>query len=271
MLNAVATTGLLVAAMRAEESARPDRLFADPFAAELAGDAGRAALAAYRAATALSLPIIEVRTRFFDEAFARAWAAGIRQFVLLAAGMDARAYRLPWPAGTRVFEVDQPEVLAAKAERLAQARPQCERVAVATDLAGDWPHALLAAGFDRSQRSLWLVEGLLQYLDAQVVAALFARVEGLSAPGSRLLYDVVGRALLESPGLAPTLRMMHELGAPWRFATDEPARLIGEHGWDAVVTNPAALAAEWGRWPFPTLPPDATGAPRGHMVEASKP
>ncbi|MFZ6180308.1 SAM-dependent methyltransferase [Nannocystis pusilla] len=270
MLNAVATTGLLVAAMRAEESARPDRLFEDPFAAQLAGDAGRAALAAYRRA-ALPLPIIEVRTRCFDEAIARAWAAGIRQFVLLAAGMDARAYRLPWPAGARVFEVDQPEVLATKAELLTTARPRCERVAVATDLAGDWPVALLAAGFDRSQRSLWLVEGLLPYLDADVVAALFARLAGLSAPGSRLLYDVLGRALLESPPLAPILALMRELGAPWRFATDEPARLIGQHGWDTVVLDPAVLAAQWGRWPFPALPPDAPGMPRGYIVEAGKP
>ncbi|WAS94617.1 SAM-dependent methyltransferase [Nannocystis punicea] len=270
MLNSVATTGLLVAAMRAEESARADRLFDDPFAAQLAGGAGRAALAAYRSASPLSLPIIEVRTRYYDEALARAWDAGIRQFVVLAAGMDARAYRLSWPADARVFEVDQPDVLAAKAERLGGARSRAARFAVGADLGDDWPAALLAADFDRSQRTAWLVEGLLQYLDASVVAALFARVEQLSAPGSRLLYDVVGRGLLEAPALAPTLRMMRELGAPWVYATDEPGGLIGAHGWDAVVTDPSVLAAEWGRWPFPALPPDAPGVPRGYLVEASK-
>ena len=178
-MNAVAITGLLVAAIRAEESARPDRLFDDPIASELAGERGRAALAAYRAAAGASIPIIEVRTRFFDEALARAARGGVRQVGILAAGMDARAYRLDWPSGTRVFEIDQAEVMAHKADivgRLA-VRPACERIAVAADLGGDWDLALGASGFDPREPAAWLVEGLLQYLDEPTVTALFERVE----------------------------------------------------------------------------------------------
>ncbi len=192
-MNPVAVTALLVAAMRAEESQRSDRLFDDPFAHALAGDAGYAALRTYRDAVGPSIPIIEVRTRWFDEALARAAAGGIAQVVILAAGLDARAYRLAWPAGTRVFEVDQPSILAHKAAVLGTGAPTSARVAIAANLETDWPAALRGAGFDPAERTVWLIEGLLQYLDASSVETLFARLDELSAPRSILLYDVVGQ------------------------------------------------------------------------------
>ncbi|AUX33027.1 MULTISPECIES: SAM-dependent methyltransferase [Sorangium] len=266
-MNPVAVTALLVAAMRAEESKRRDRLFDDPFAHALAGDAGYAALRAYRDAVGPSMPIIEVRTRWFDEALARAAAAGVAQVVLLAAGMDARAYRLEFPAGTRVFEIDQPEVIAHKAGVLGTRQSASERVTIAADLAGDWPAALLAARFDPAARTVWSVEGLLQYLDGRAVETLMARIDRLSAPRSILLYDVVGKSLLESPALAAALRMMAELGAPWIFGTDDPAGLVAVHGWDAAVVEPGEVGTRWGRWPIPPAP---AGAPRGHLVEATK-
>src|SRR5262245_57137826 len=164
MKDPVASTALLVAALRAEESERDDRLFDDPFARDLAGDEGRAALAAYRAAAVHgTVPIIEVRTRFFDEAILLACASGVRQVAVLAAGMDARAFRLAWPEETRVFEIDQLEIIEAKARVLASAKPRCSRVAIAANLAEDWPKLLEARGFDRRDRTIWLVEGLLQY------------------------------------------------------------------------------------------------------------
>jgi methyltransferase (TIGR00027 family) len=270
-MNPVAITALLVAAMRAEESKRSDRLFDDPFAHALAGDAGYAALRTYRDAVGPSIPIIEVRTRWFDEALARAVATGIAQVVILAAGMDARAYRLDWPAGTRVFEVDQPEVIAHKAEILGSSAPTSTRVTIAENLANDWPTALRAARFDPSVPTAWLIEGLLQYLDAPAVEALFARIDGLSAPRSVLLYDVVGKSLLESPVLARTLRMMAELGAPWTFGSDDPAGLVAVHGWEAAPIDPGTPGTRWGRWPFPVAPPGVPGVPRGYLVEASKP
>lgn len=270
MMNPVATTGLLVASMRAEESRRPDRLFEDPFAATLAGDAGRDALAAYRAAVGPSIPIIEVRTRYFDEAIARASSAGVRQFVILAAGMDARAYRLSWAERTRVFEVDQSEVMAHKARALEGVPTRCERVPVASNLADDWPRALAASGHDAHAPTCWLVEGLLQYLDAGIVESLFARIDALSSPGSRLLYDVVGRTLLSAPMLGAVLRYMAELGAPWRYGNDQPASLVEGRGWRAVPTDPARIGAEWGRWPFPPGPSGPRDFPFGSLVEAAK-
>jgi methyltransferase (TIGR00027 family) len=271
MKDPVATTALLVAAIRAEESERDDRLFDDPFARDLAGDEGRAALAAYRATAVHGMvPIIEVRTRFFDEAILLACASGVRQVAVLAAGMDARAFRLAWPEETRLFEIDQLEIIEAKARVLASAKPRCSRVAIAANLAEDWPKSLEARGFDQRAPTIWLVEGLLQYLEPAAVDPLLARIDALSPSGSVLLYDVLGQSLLDSPFVAPTLRMMRELGAPWRFGTDEPTALVTGRGWNAVATEPAVIGNAWRRWPFPAAPPGLPGVPRSYFVEATK-
>jgi methyltransferase (TIGR00027 family) len=269
--TAVAATGLLTAAMRAEESASDEALFSDPFAERLAGEDGRRLLAAAVAATGpgASGQII-VRTRYWDDALQAAQAEGILQVVILAAGMDARSYRLPWRDGTTVYEVDQPQVIAAKAERLAGEQPRCRRVAVGIDLADDWPKALEAHGFSTSTRTVWLVEGLLQYIDADAVDTLFARVDALSAPGSVLLYETVGTTLMNSPFLEATLKYMDELGAPWIFATDEPASLVEPRGWSAVVTDVAEPGNRWNRWPHPAVPLDVPGVPRGYFIQATK-
>jgi methyltransferase (TIGR00027 family) len=268
-MDPVAITGLLVAALRAEESKRADRLFDDPFADALAGTEGRAELDRYRDSAKFgTVPIIEVRTRWYDEAIARAVASGIRQFVILAAGMDARAYRLTWPGETRVFEIDREEVLSQKARRLEGAVAKCDRVAIGGDLANDWPRELLSRGFDRNARTMWLVEGLLQYLEAPAVERIFARIDSLSAPRSVALYDALGKSLLESPVMAPTLQLMRELGAPWQFGTDDPGALLA--GWKATVTEPAVIGNQWRRWPFPAAPPGMTGVPRGYLIESTK-
>jgi methyltransferase (TIGR00027 family) len=268
-MDPVATTALLVAAIRAEESQRPDRLFHDPFAAALAGKRGVATLNSYRA-TGPGVPIIEVRTRFLDDALLRAVGGGIGQVVILAAGMDARAYRLPWPAQLRLFELDQPAVIAHKDAVLAGTQPRCHRVAIGIDLASDWPPALGSRGFDAAARTAWLVEGLTQYLDAAAVRTLFGRIDALSAPGSTLLFDVAGQSLLESPVTAPMLEMMARMGAPWRFGTDEPEALVEPLGWSATVTEPGVVGWQWGRWPFQPPPRSIPGVPRGYIVEALK-
>ena len=150
------------------ESTRDDRLFTDPFADKLAGDTGPQLLAAAIEGSGerSTLPIV-VRTRFFDVAMLRA-ARVAKQVVILAAGMDARAYRLDWPDGTTVYELDQPAVIAAKADLLADDRPRSGRAPIGADLADDWPSALTTAGFDPQAPTVWLIEGLLQYLDEQV-------------------------------------------------------------------------------------------------------
>jgi methyltransferase (TIGR00027 family) len=266
-IDPVGITGLLVAAIRAEESTRPDRLFDDPFAAALAGDEGRRALARYRPTQGPNVPILEVRTRFFDEALERAWRDGVRQFVIVAAGMDARSYRLAWPTGTSVFELDQPPVLAHKERALAEARSRCERRAIPVDLAEDWPAALVAGGFDASARTAWLVEGLLQYLEEGTVKQLFARIDRLSAEGSMFFYDVVGASLLQAPAMAPMLAAMREQGAPWVFGTDQPESLVSSR-WRATPSDPSDHGRRWNRWPFPPAPPGVVGIPRGYFIEA---
>lgn len=268
--EAVAGTGLLVAAIRARESRRDDRLFDDPFAEKLAGVAGQRHLdAAIAASGEQSTVQIVVRTRFWDEALLRA-ASSVPQVVILAAGMDARAYRLDWPDGVTVYELDQPAVIEAKAGLLAGDTPRCARVAVGVDLADDWPAALTASGLDPATPSAWLIEGLLQYLDEPAVRSLFARIDALSAPGSVLLYEVVGQAMLDSPLLAGVLKSMAAQGSPWLFGSDTPGELAERHGWSAVVTDIAVPGNEWKRWFTPAVPLDVPGVPRGYFVEAAK-
>ena len=134
-----------------------------------------------------------VRTRFFDKMFTDAAAVGARQAVILAAGLDSRAYRLPWPDGTVVFEVDQPDVIEFKTRTLAElgAEPTADRRPVGIDLREDWPKTLLENGFDRTQPTAWIAEGLLIYLPPQAQDRLFDNITGLSAPGSRLATEHV--------------------------------------------------------------------------------
>lgn len=263
-MHGVALTSLWVAAWRAAESERPDALFHDPFARQLAGPEGFAVLDAARAASPVEAPIIPVRTRFFDERV----VAG-SQVVFLAAGMDARAFRLAWPAETRLYEVDQPQVLALKQERLAGATPTCVRVAVPVDLADDWPAALASHGFRPELPTVWLVEGLLPYLDQALVLGLLARLDRLSAPGSIFLADVLGKTALEAPQLRARVEFVEKLGAPWRFGTDEPETLLEPLGWTVTAHDLATVAAEVDRWPWPVVPRFVPGAPRSFLVEAT--
>ncbi|PRC41755.1 SAM-dependent methyltransferase, partial [Mycobacterium sp. ITM-2017-0098] len=135
-----------------------------------------------------------VRTHFFDAFFSAAVDGGIRQIVILASGLDSRAFRLPWPAGTTVFEIDQPKVLEYKSVTLAAhgVQPTAERHEVAIDLRQDWPAALTAAGFDPARPTAWLAEGLLMYLPADAQDRLFAQITDLSAPGSRIAAESMG-------------------------------------------------------------------------------
>src|SRR5262245_17933046 len=182
--------------MRAVETDRADAMISDPFARVLAGEKGFEVLSRGDPTGVTSPPVVAVRTRFFDDAIRAALDSGVHQLVLLAAGMDSRAFRLEFPGGVRLYEIDQPEVLAYKEERLGNATPRCARPTVPVDLRTDWPASLLASGFDRSAPALWLVEGLLPYLHDTDVHALLSRISGLAAVRSEILFDVFGRALL---------------------------------------------------------------------------
>ena len=194
----------MVAASRAVASKGPDALLDDPLAEPLVRAVGLEPFIRIvdgqvdfeddplfnRKARAEQ---ITVRTRFFDDFFAGATKAGVRQAVILASGLDTRAYRLRWPAGTVVYEIDQPQVIAFKTDTLARlgAAPTAERRAIAIDLRDDWPAALAEGGFDATQPTAWSAEGLLPYLPPEAQDRLFDNITALSAPGSRLATEHV--------------------------------------------------------------------------------
>jgi methyltransferase (TIGR00027 family) len=203
--TSVGSTAVMVAAARAVETEQPDALIRDPYAKLLVTNAGADVLwqamldpevaAKVEALDSESAAHIQhmrgyqaVRTHFFDTFFADAVASGIRQVVILASGLDSRAYRLDWPAGTTVYELDQPQVLAYKSTTLAEngVTPSAERREVAIDLRQDWPAALRAAGFDPTAPTAWLAEGLLMYLPAEAQDRLFTLIGELSPAGSRV-------------------------------------------------------------------------------------
>ncbi len=205
--TSVGSTAVMVAAARAGETGRENPLIRDPYAAILVAGAGTGfwetlldqdVAAKIAEVDGEAAKIFEhmgsyqaVRTHFFDAYFTKAAEAGIRQIVILASGLDSRAYRLEWPAGTTVYEIDQPKVLEYKAETLAAhgAQPSSQRREVAVDLRQDWPKALREAGFDDGQPTAWLAEGLLMYLPADAQDRLFELVTELSAPGSRIAAE----------------------------------------------------------------------------------
>lgn len=203
LASSVGATATMGAASRALASRGPDPLLDDRFAEPLVRAVGHPffvrMLDGQIPLDTDDMPMtlqqrreqITVRTRFFDDFFRSATAAGIRQAVILAAGLDARAYRLSWPAGTVVFEVDQPEVISFKTDTLARlgAQPTAERRTVAVDLRDDWPTALRDTGFDSSARTAWIAEGLLPYLPPHAQDRLLDNITALSAPGSRLATE----------------------------------------------------------------------------------
>jgi methyltransferase (TIGR00027 family) len=202
--SSVGATATMVAASRAVASRGPEALLDDPLADPLVRAVGLDPfiriidgeidfeddpLFNRKARTEQ----ITVRTRFFDDFFTGATRDGVRQAVILASGLDTRAYRLRWPAGTVVYEIDQPQVIAFKTNTLADLRaaPTADRRTVSIDLRDDWPAALREAGFDVTQPTAWSAEGLLPYLPPEAQDRLFDNITALSAPGSRLATEHV--------------------------------------------------------------------------------
>ncbi|WP_406817453.1 class I SAM-dependent methyltransferase [Mycobacterium sp. M23085] len=200
--TSVGSTALFVATARALEAQKPDPLAVDPYAEIFCRAVGGSA------ADVLDgkdpdhqlknadfgehfVNFQGARTRYFDEYFRRAADAGVRQVVILAAGLDSRAYRLDWPAGTTIFELDQPQVLDFKREALSRvgAQPRAERREIAIDLREDWPQALRDSGFDPAKPSAWIAEGLLIYLPASAQEQLFTGINSLAAPGSYVAVE----------------------------------------------------------------------------------
>jgi methyltransferase (TIGR00027 family) len=202
------------------------------------------------------------RTRFFDDYFTAAAAAGIRQAVILAAGLDSRAYRLSWPPGMVVFELDQPQVLEFKSTTLAKqgVKPSIGRREVAVDLRGDWPAALRAAGLDPSEPAAWLAEGLLIYLPADAQDRLFADIDQLSAPGSRIAIEHMdttpgpdGHTMAQDSGNDPT-GVQEWRSLIYAEPRSDSAAWFSERGWHTTSIPLATYLRDHGR-EFPTEHP----------------
>ena len=210
-----------------------------------------------------------VRTKFFDDFFltatgggnsADATASGIRQAVILASGLDARAYRLAWPAGTTVYEIDQPEVIEFKTKTLAglDAKPKADRRTIAIDLRNDWPKALLDNGFDPSQATAWIAEGLLIYLPPEAQDLLFDRINELSAPGSRVATEHIPDITMFSDERSEQIRERfkkygHDIEMKDLVYHGERSHVIdylAGHGWDVTAQKtPDAYVANGFEFP----------------------
>jgi methyltransferase (TIGR00027 family) len=278
LATSVGATATMVAAARA--IANNDESIDDPFAEPLVRAVGVDFLTRWATGELTSADVddegtawglaqmpaaMAARTRYFDEFFADAAKNGIRQAVILASGLDARAYRLDWPAGMTVFEIDQPEVIEFKAKTLAGlgAEPKANLRTVAIDLREDWPTALKAAGFDPTKPSAWIAEGLFGYLPPEAQDRLLDAVTELGAPGTRL-----GSEAIPNQGdvdLDAAREKMRESTAKWRehgFDLDfselgfegernDVGEYLGARGWTSVGTSMGVLLASNGFAPIP--------------------
>jgi methyltransferase (TIGR00027 family) len=269
-------TAKVAAAGRARESEREDRLFCDDLAAVLAGPEGFSWMEQWRLPGGpAENPTIGPRTRFFDDLVVDALDEGIRQVVLVAAGMDTRAFRLALPGDATVFELDRGPVLEEKQAALdaAGASPRCRRVAVIVDLARRPPSiALTASGFETSKRSVFVAEGLSYYLSERENTLLLDDLSRLAAPCSRLGIDMVSRRALENHAVAPFLMWLESMGIPWKFGTDDPVEFLSLHGWTVTVHDFDAVARRFCRWPPPGVTEDvaerAAAASRTYFISA---
>ena len=260
LASSVGATATMVAAARAMASKADDALIDDPFAEPLVLAVGvdfftRLVTGELRPEDLDSdsesvgmqrmTDNMAVRTKFFDEFFLTSAGGGIRQAVILASGLDSRAYRLAWPAGTTVYEIDQPDVIEFKTRTLAElgAEPTAERHTVAIDLRYDWPSALIEEGFDPNQPTAWSAEGLLGYLPPDAQDRLLDTITELSAPGSRV--DVESVPNIDPADHEKAVERMQAASDRWRdhgfdldFAElvylgdrNEAATYLGDHGW----------------------------------------
>jgi methyltransferase (TIGR00027 family) len=285
--TSVGSTALFVATARALEAQKPDPLAVDRYAEIFCRAVGGPAadvldgkIPDHPLKTAdFGQPFVNfqgARTKYFDEYFRRAADAGVRQVVILAAGLDSRAYRLDWPARTTIFELDRPQVLDFKREVLngRGAQPRATRREIAVDLREDWPQALRDSGFDEAKPSAWIAEGLLLYLPASAQEQLFTGVDSLAGPRSHVAVEEGApmepaefeaaveeerAAIAKGDGRVFFQLVYNEQCAP---ATE----WFGNRGWTAVGTPLADYLRELGR-PLPDTEA-AQGFARNTLVSA---
>src|SRR5689334_15820308 len=271
LASSVGATATIVAAGRAMATKDPRGLIHDPFAEPLVRAVGVDFFTKMMDGDLDVEPIenaspvrfqsmvdgMAVRTKYFDDYFVEATDGGVRQVVSLASGLGSRAYRLPWPAGTVVYEIDQPRVIEFKTSTLAAvgAEPNAARRTIPIDLRADWPAALKAAGFDTTAPTAWLAEGLLIYLPPDAQDRLFDNIAALSAPGSRLATEY------HPDSGAAVAERTKKLGGQWRehgfdvglsqlFYAGERAHVgeyLSAHGWQVSSRTRPEVFAGYGR------------------------
>jgi methyltransferase (TIGR00027 family) len=269
-LSPVSMTAVGVALVRAAESTRRDPLFVDPLAADFVAASGWTppdATPEQGAGLEALVAWIRVRTKFLDDVVLDACADGGRQVVILAAGLDARAFRLGLGPEVTLFELDLPAMAAFKQDVVTTKghRASCTRVVVPTDLTGSWTDDLGAAGFDPSVPTVWLAEGLLVYLTPAQNESLVDDVSTLAAPGSRLGLTISGRTEDDAPADATAPAFEHE--RLWQSASPGAADAwLGPRGWSVREHRAADRAAEYG------LPDDTAFGARGRarLVDATR-
>lgn len=257
----VGATALGIAAARAAETASDNPLIEDPFAQVFVDAAGigvwtvtaspklLAELTATEPALApLARALINftaVRTAFLDEFLLEVGRAGVRQIVNLAAGLDSRAWRLPWPDGTTVYELDQPTVLEFKYAALRRhgALPTSSVQGVPVNLRDDWATALQKAGFDASQPTAWLAEGLLHYLPARTHDLLFERVHALSAVASWFALNAPSDDAQAPAGVLGT----RAPGVKGQWCAEDITGWLHQKGWDTSAQTLEDLLSHYGR------------------------
>jgi methyltransferase (TIGR00027 family) len=279
--QSVGATALGVAAARAAETESEHPLINDPFARVFVNAAGEGMWSIYadpkllakaielepdmQARLRLMIDFMATRTAFFDEFFLNAARSGVRQAVILAAGLDARTWRLPWPDGTVVYELDQPKVLEFKSNTLREhgAQPTAQLVNVPIDLRQDWPKALRDAGFDASLPCVWSAEGLVRYLPAQAQDLLFERIHSLSVAGSWVASNVPSQGFTDADRVRRQREDMQRMrAAAAKLVNTEITDLddlwypeertpvdgwLREHGWDVSTATFDELMARYGR------------------------
>ena len=281
--ESVGATALGVAWARSQEATSDCPLYTDPYAEVFIEEAitrGWELPQRHMAERIRSISgYAASRTKWFDEFFIAAGAGGIEQAVILAAGLDARAWRLPWNDGSVVYEIDQPKVLAFKSETLHArgADPAVRYVAVPVDLRHDWPKALRDAGFDASKPTAWAAEGLLPYLPADGQDLLFERIADLSAQGTRVGVESFGGGFFNEEYLASRReqmrRLREEAGVTDHDAPDvqdlwyiedrtDLSDWFSSHGWEVSTIDAADLMQRYNR----STTEDTT--PRTVFVEA---
>jgi methyltransferase (TIGR00027 family) len=285
LATSVGATATMVAMGRALASRPPEPLIDDPFADPLVRAVGmdffvkvldgeiNPASGDDPQATAGGIAVIAVRTKFFDDFFLAAAAAGVRQAVILASGLDSRAYRLPWPTGTTVFEIDQPTVIEFKTGTLSGlgAEPTADHRPVAVDLRDDWPAALRAAGFDATEPTAWSAEGLLSYLPPDAQDRLFDNITDLSAPGSRLATEYHPQGLSAIAQRSVTSQFTeHGLDLDlsklmYQGERNSPAEYLGAHGWQVSGETRLELFAKYRQ----QVPTDKATEPMRRMISVT--